>query len=83
MLTETNIIDKIEILQNGVIQIRSANIIFRDDVEISKAYHRECFTPGTDITGKDQKIIDIASTVWTPEVIANYQQTVSQATLPV
>jgi len=73
-LTEKNIIDKIEVLENGIIQVRQATIVERDGVEIAKNYHRWTLTPGQDLTGQEQRVIDIATAVWTPEVVAAYQQ---------
>ncbi len=72
-LTEQNTIDKIEVLQNGIIQVRQAVIVERNGVEIAKTYHRWTLTPGQDLTGQEQRVIDIANAVWTPEVISTYQ----------
>ena len=75
--TEKNIIDKIEVLDNGTIQIRQANIIERDGIEIAKTYHRWTLTPGQELSGQEQRVIDIANVVWTPEVIQNYQNSLN------
>ena len=72
-ITERNIIDKIEILENGIIQVRQANIIERDGLEIAKTYHRWTLIPGQDLSDQEQRVKDIANTVWTQEVIENYQ----------
>jgi len=37
-LTETKVIDKIEIVQDGTLQVREATRILRDDNEIAKTY---------------------------------------------
>lgn len=76
MLTETSVIDKIEILENGVIQARQANRIMRDEEVIATNYHRWSFAPGDDIVAMPQEVKDIAAVVWTPEVIAAYQQSI-------
>jgi len=73
-LTERSIIDRIEVLQNGIIQVRQANIVERDGLEIAKSYLRWTLSPGQDLTGQDQRVIDIATVVWTEEVVAEYQQ---------
>lgn len=73
-LTERSIIDRIEVLQNGIIQVRQANIIERDGLEIAKSYLRWALSPGQDLTGQDQRVIDIATAVWTEKVVADYQQ---------
>ena len=51
-LTEETKNDKIEVVQLAagypVIQVRTATIIKRDDVEISRSFHRRVVTPGDD-----------------------------------
>jgi len=77
-LTERSAIDKIEVLENGIIQVRRADIVERDGVEIAKSYHRWTLTPGQDLTGQEQRVIDVATAVWTAEVVAAYQQATGQ-----
>lgn len=74
-LTERSTIDKIEVLESGIIQVRRADIVERDGVEIAKSYHRWTLTPGQDLTGQEQRVADVAKAVWTAEVISTYQQT--------
>jgi len=79
-LTERNTVDKIEVLENGIIQVRRADIVERDGLEIAKSYHRWTLTPGQDLTGQEQRVIDVAAAVWTAEVVATYTANISQAT---
>ena len=72
-LTETTLIDQIEIVKNNSIQVRTATIIERDGTEIAKTYHRHSLSPGEDITNEDPKVQAIANAIWTEEVIAAYQ----------
>jgi hypothetical protein len=72
-LTEKNIVDLIEVLSTGHLQIREANLIEKDGVVIAKAFHRYVLSPGDDVSDKEQRIQDIAAAVWTPEVIAAFQ----------
>ena len=64
-LTERKIIDLIEVLESGHLQIREANIIERDDVVIAKTFHRYVISLGEDVSQKEQKIQDIAATACT------------------
>lgn len=77
-LTERSTIDKIEVLENGIIQVRRADIVERDGVEIAKSYHRWTLTPGQDLTGQEQRVIDVANAVWTAEVVAAYVSATQQ-----
>lgn len=78
MIQEKQIIDKIEVVNGVFIQVRQANIIEKDGVEIARTYHRWSFTPLDDISEQPQQVKDIASVVWTKEVINAYKQLSSQ-----
>ena len=64
LITERKVIDLIEVLESGHLQIREANIIEKDGVIISKTFHRYVIAPGADVSDKEQKIKDIAAAVW-------------------
>ncbi len=66
-------IDKIEILENGSIQVRQITRIVEDGTELSASYHRWSLAPSDDLTGQEPKVVAIANAVWTPEVIATYK----------
>lgn len=66
------VIDKIEVLEDGQIQIRQATKIMEDGKEISKTYHRWVLAPGQEITDQTQKVKDIALATWTKEVKDTY-----------
>jgi hypothetical protein len=74
-LTEKTLVDKIEIIENNSIQIRTATIIERDGTEISRTFHRHTLSPGDDVSSEDPKVQAIANAVWTEEVIAAFQAT--------
>jgi hypothetical protein len=64
MLTEKTIVDKIEVLESNHIQVRQANIIEKDGVEITRTFHRYVLSPGDSLEGQDTKVIAIANAVW-------------------
>lgn len=76
-LTEIIKVDQIELVENNIIQVRTATIIERDGTEISRSYHRHVLIPGEDVTNEDPKVQAIANAVWTQEVIAAYNQSES------
>jgi hypothetical protein len=76
-LTEITLIDKIEIVETNSIQVRTATIVKKDDIEIARTFHRHVVCPGDDITNEDPKIQAIANVIWTEEVIAAYQALIS------
>jgi hypothetical protein len=73
MITEQSVIDQVEVTRNGFIQVRRADLVFKDGVEIAKNYHRHVLSPGADLSGEDAKVVAIAQAVWTPAVISEYQ----------
>lgn len=72
-LTERKIVDLVEVLSTGHLQIREANLIEKDGIVVAKTFHRYVLSPGEDVSAKEQKIQDIAAAVWTQEVIAAFQ----------
>ena len=80
-LTETTIIDKIELVENNSIQVRTATIIKKDGTEIAKTYHRHVVSPGEDVSNEDTRVQAIANAIWTDEVIAAYQALIANNTL--
>jgi hypothetical protein len=63
-LTERKVIDLIQILESGHLQIREANLVERDGVVIARTFHRYVIAPGEDVSDKEQKIQDIAAAAW-------------------
>jgi len=76
-LTEKILVDKVELIENNSIQVRTATVIERDGVEISRTFHRHAIHPGNDVSNEDPKVQAIANAIWTPEVIATYQALIS------
>jgi hypothetical protein len=72
-LTEKQIVDKIEVIENSSIQVRTATIIEKDGTELTRTFHRHVVAPGADITNEDPKVQAIATAIWTEEIIAAYQ----------
>jgi hypothetical protein len=72
-LTEQSIADKIEVVENGSVQVRTANIVLKDGVELARNFHRHTIAPGQDYSAEDQKVQDICAAVHTAEVIAAYE----------
>jgi len=72
-LTEKTIVDKIEVIENNSIQVRTATIIEKDGTELTRTFHRHVLAPGADLTNEDPKVQAVANAIWTEEIIAAYQ----------
>lgn len=77
-LIEKTIIDKIEVLENNSIQVRTANVIEKDGVEITRTFHRHVVNPSNDISQEDAKVQAVANAIWTEEIIAAYLELQNQ-----
>lgn len=78
MLEKVSAVDKVEVLENGNIQVRTATKIVEDGEVISTQFHRHVLSPADDLTGQDARVVAIAQATWTPEVIAAYQAQVAE-----
>jgi hypothetical protein len=78
MLEKIEIIDRIEVLENGTLQVRTKTAVKEDGVEISNTFHRHVVVPGADYSAEDAKVQAIAAAIHTAEVIAAYQESVAQ-----
>ena len=68
-LTEETIQDKIEIVGDyKMVQVRTATVIKRDGVEISRSFHRHTVAPDADITGESAEVQAICAAVHTQAV---------------
>lgn len=73
MLEKVTVVDRIEVLENGSVQVRTKTTIVEDGKQISGTFHRHVVVPGADYSGEDAKVQAIAAAVHTPEVIAAYE----------
>ena len=65
---------KVEIVPPySILQIRRADIIERDGVEIARSYHRHTLSPGADVSEECDVVKAIAPDVWTAEVVSAYE----------
>jgi len=68
-LTEETVQDKIEIVsEHKFIQVRTATVIKRDGVEVSRSFSRHVVAPDADITGESAEVQAICAAVHTQAV---------------
>lgn len=72
-LTERVAVDKIEVVGDFKhIQVRTATIIEKDGVELSRSFHRHVVGPDSDTSGESADVKAIAMVVHTAAVKAAY-----------
>jgi hypothetical protein len=78
-LSEVKVIDKIEVTENGVVQIREATRIVKDGEVIAQTYHRSTIAPGQNYSDQDAKVKAICQAAHTSAVIAAYEAAIAEA----
>jgi len=82
-LTKETVVDKIEVLEMGQVQVRTVTRIKEDGVELSSSFHRHFVEPSiktgdtwadTDISGEDARVQAIATATWTDAVKTAWQE---------
>ena len=81
-LTETSENDKIEVVNKWNIQVRTATVIKKDGVELTRTFHRKVLTPvtldasdnlvATNISGEDADVQAICNAAWTAQVKTDF-----------
>jgi hypothetical protein len=65
--------DRIEVVENGCVQVRIKTTIMEDGKQISGNFHRHVVAPGDDYSAEDARVQAICAATHTPEVVAAYQ----------
>ena len=79
MLEKLTLVDRIEIVENGTLQVRTKTAIKEDGVEISGIFHRHVVSPGDDYEGEDARVQAICAATHTADVIAAYKDSLVKA----
>jgi len=72
-LEKIEIVDRIEVVENGSVQVRTKTAIMENGKQISGNFHRHVVAPGDDYSGEDARVQAICAATHTPEVIAAYK----------
>ena len=89
-LTKETVVDKIEVLEMGQVQVRTATRVKEDGAVLSSSFHRHVVVPSvktgdtwgdTDISGEDARVQAVANATWTDSVKTAYQEMVDAQSL--
>ena len=68
---------KLEIIPPfSIIQVRRADIVEKDGVEVGRQYHRHVVSPGDDVSVECSEVQRVSRVLWTPEVVTAYEASV-------
>jgi len=73
MLEKFVIVDRIEVVENGCVQVRTKTAIMEDGKQISSNFHRHVVAPGDDYSAEDARVQAICAATHTADVIAAYK----------
>ena len=72
-ITKELIVDRIEVLENGSVQVRTKTAIMENGVQISGSFHRHVVAPGDDYAAEDARVKAICKATHTSAVVAEYK----------
>ena len=75
MLEKIEVVDLIEALENGTVQVRTKTAFKEDGVEIGSKFHRHVVAPGDDYSKEDARVQGICKALHTAQTIAAYKAT--------
>ena len=73
MLEKVQIVDRIEVTENGCVQVRTKTAIMEDGRQISGTFHRHVVAPGDDYSNEDTRVQGVCAALHTAEMIAAYK----------
>jgi hypothetical protein len=82
MLEKVEVIDRMEILEDGQIQVRKATRILEDGVVISQSFHRHVVAPGDDTSKEHARVQEVATAIHSKKVIDDYVAKKAKSILP-
>lgn len=73
MFEKQIVVDLIEILESGIVQVRTCNRVMEDGQQISNTFHRHVVSPGDDYSKQDARVQAICKATHTAAVVAAYK----------
>ena len=72
-LEKQTVVDQIEVVENGCVQVRTKTAIMEDGKQISGTFHRHVVTPGDDYSAEDARVKAICKATHTAAVVTAYK----------
>jgi hypothetical protein len=76
-LEKTSVVDRIEVLESGCVNVRTRTSITENGHQISSTFHRHAVEPGNDYSGEDARVKAICKATHTAAVIAAYKAAIA------
>ena len=72
-ITKEMIVDRIEVIENGCVQVRTRTSIMEDGEQISGSFHRHVVAPGDDYSAEADRVQAICAATHTADVVIAYK----------
>jgi hypothetical protein len=76
-LEKVTLVDLIEVISSGCVQVRTQTAIMEDGKQISGTFHRHVVAPGDDYSAEDARVKAICKATHTAAVIAAYKAAIA------
>ena len=76
-LEKVIVVDRIEVFEDGSVQVRTKTAIMEDGKQISGTFHRHVVAPGADYSGEDARVQGVCAALHTAEVIDAYKAAIA------
>jgi hypothetical protein len=73
MLEKIEIVNRIEVVENNCVQVRTKIAILENGVEISSKFHRHVVAPGDNYSNEDIRVQGVCAALHTAEVVEAYR----------
>lgn len=80
MLEKVTVVDRIEVVESGVVQVRTKTAIMEDGKQISGSFHRHVVAPGDNYSAEDARVQAICTATHTAAVVTAYKAAQAAAT---
>jgi hypothetical protein len=72
-LEKIEVVDRIEVVENGTVQVRTKTAIMEDGKQISGNFHRHVVAPGDDYSKEDTRVQGVCAALHTTQAVAAYK----------
>jgi len=72
-LEKIEVVDRIEVLESGVVQVRTRTSIMEGGKQISGTFHRHVVAPGDNYSKEDARVKAICAATHTADVVSAYK----------
>lgn len=72
-LEKVEVVDRIEVIESGVVQVRTRTSIMENGKQISGTFHRHTVAPGDDYSAEDARVQAICAATHTKDIVAAYK----------